>query len=252
MGRLIVIKFGGTSLGSATRVRRAALRVRTHVRAGERVVVVVSAFGATTDRILRRLRAVGAEDRNREYDRALATGEDLAAALMAAALAGVGVHARSLRGAEAGLAARGDFGAGTLTTLNMTALLTLLEDDIVPVVAGFQAVRADSETVTIGRNGSDATAVFLAGHLRADACHIITDVSAICDSDPRTNPQARPLPHLTHDGLRQLTRSGSEVVQPAAAALAAQFGTRLHVYHYRAPLHGPRGTIVATVTSERS
>ena len=135
---------------------------------------------------------------------------------------------------------------------HMTALLTLLEDDIVPVVAGFQAVRADSETVTIGRNGSDATAVFLAGHLRADACHIITDVSAICDSDPRTNPQARPLPHLTHDGLRQLTRSGSEVVQPAAAALAAQFGTQLHVYHYRAPLRGPRGTIVATVTSERS
>ena len=223
MGRLIVIKFGGTSLGTAARVRRAARRVRAHVRDGDQ--------------------------HNREYDRALATGEDLSAALFAAALASIGVRARSLRGGEAGLVARGEHGAATLDSLDATTLRTLLANDVVPVVAGFQAIRADGETVTIGRNGSDATAVFLAGKLHANACHIVTDVASVCDTDPKTNPHARAIPHLSHGALRQLTESGSEVVQHAAALLAEQFGTRLHVYHFDAPYHEPRGTVVAGAAS---
>jgi aspartate kinase len=245
MGRLIVIKFGGTSLATPARMRRAAQRVRAHVRAGERVIAVVSAVGGTTDRILSRLQAVGAGASHREYDRALATGEDLSAALFAAALASLGVAARSLRGGEAGIVAQGEFGAGTLEALDATSIRHLLAQHIVPVVAGFQAVRADGETVTIGRNGSDATAVFLAGVLRADACHIVTDVDAVCDSDPRTNPHAQSIAQLTFSALRQLTDSGSEVVQREAARLAERFGTQLHVYHFRAPFHRPRGTVVA-------
>jgi aspartate kinase len=245
MGRLIVIKFGGTSLATPARMRRAARRVHAHVHAGDRVLAVVSALGGTTDRILARLQAVGAGNANREHDRALATGEDLAAALFAAALETIGVRARSLRGGEAGIVARGEFGAGRLETLDATSLVDLLEQNIVPVVAGFQATRIDGETITIGRNGSDATAVFLAGLLSADACHIITDVGAICDSDPRTNPQARSLPQLNYTALRQLTESGSDVVQREAAVLAERFGTKLHVYHFRAPFHQPRGTVVA-------
>jgi aspartate kinase len=248
MGRLIVIKFGGTSLGSAARVRHAARRVRAHVRAGDRVITVVSALGHTTDRILGRLRAVGVGDATREYDRALATGEDLAAAVFAGALENIGVHARSLRGGEAGITARGGFGAGKLATLDATSLTTLLAHGITPVVAGFQALRADGETVTIGRNGSDATAVFLAAHLRADACHIVTDVPAICDDDPRTNASAQPIPLLSHEKLRELALAGSNVVQREAAELAAQHGTPLHVYHYRAPFHQPRGTVVAAAS----
>jgi aspartate kinase len=245
MGRTIVIKFGGTSLATPARMRRAAQRVRAHTHAGERVIAVVSAVGGTTDRILSRLRAVGGGDNNREYDRALATGEDLAAALFAAALAAAGVAARSLRGGEAGITAYGEFGAGTLATLDATSIRRLLAQDIVPVVAGFQATRADGETVTIGRNGSDATAVFLAGVLRADACHIVTDVAAVCDSDPRTNPQARSFAQLSFSGLRKLADAGSAVVQREAAELAERFGTQLHVYHFRAPFHRPRGTVVA-------
>jgi aspartate kinase len=245
MGRLIVIKFGGTSLGTPARMRRAARRVHTHVHAGDRVLVVVSAVGRTTDRILTQLRAVHNTGANREYDRALATGEDLSAALFAAALASVGVQARSLRGSEAGIVARGEFGAAKLAALDATSLRSLLEQGIVPVVTGFQAVRSDGETVTIGRNGSDATAVFLAGCLQADACHIVTDVEAICDSDPRINPQARSIPTLNHAALRQLTESGSVVVQHEAARFAEQFGTRLHVYHYRAPFHTSSGSVVA-------
>ena len=248
MGRLIVIKFGGTSLGSATRVRYAARRVRAHVRAGDRVVVVVSALGHTTDRILARLHAVGVSDGGRECDRALATGEDLAAAVVAGALDNIGVRARSLRGGEAGITARGEFGAGRLATLDATSLTTLLAQGITPVVAGFQALRADVETVTIGRNGSDATAVFLAAHLCADACHIVTDVPAICDRDPREHASAQPLPSLSHHALRELANAGSNVVQREAAELAAQHGTLLHVYHYGAPFHQPRGTVVAAAS----
>lgn len=245
MARLIVIKFGGTSLATPARMRRAAQRVRAHTLAGQRVIAVVSAVGGTTDRILARLRAVGATDGHREYDRALATGEDLAAALLAGALESIGVRARSLRGGEAGISAGGEFGAGTLETLDATSIRALLAQGIVPVVAGFQAVRPDGETVTIGRNGSDATAVFLAGLLRADACHIVTDVAAVCDSDPRSNPHARSLPQLSFSALRRLTDAGSEVIQREAAVLAERFGTRLHVYHFRAPFHRPRGTVVA-------
>ena len=249
MGRLIVIKFGGTSLGTAARVRRAARRVRAHVRAGDRVVAVVSAAGNTTDRILARLRSVDRERCAREYDRALATGEDLSAAVFAAALESLGVRARSLRGGEAGIVAEGEHGAASLHTLDATSLRTLLAQDIVPVVAGFQAIRPDGETVTLGRNGSDATAVFLAGKLHANACHIVTDVAFVCDADPRINPQARALPHLSHGALRELTESGSEVVQHAAALLAEQFGTPLHVYHFDARDHEPRGTVVAGAAS---
>ena len=247
MGRLIVIKFGGTSLGTPARMRRAARRVRAHVRTGQRVIAVVSAVGATTDQILARLQAVGSAPPrpNREFDRALATGEDLSAALLAAALETIGVPARSLRGGEAGIVAEGEFGAGSLHALDATSIRALLADSIVPVVAGFQATRSDGETITIGRNGSDATAIFLAGALHADACHIVTDVGGICESDPRTNPQARSLEKLSHNALRRLTEAGSDVVQREAAVLAERFGTRLHVYHFRAPFHRPRGTVVA-------
>lgn len=254
MSRLIVLKFGGTSLATPARVRRAARRVRAHVRAGSRVVTVVSATGDTTDRILRRLHAVApavAGHGSRESDRALATGELLSAALFAAALDAHGVEAASLSGAEAGLSAEGAFGKASLAALDARRIRGLLAHGVVPVVAGFQAARADAETVTIGRSGSDATAVFLAGMLEAEACHIITDVDAVCDSDPRENPGARRLPQLTHAALVQITESGAEVVQCAAARLAETFGTRLYVYHFNAPFRARRGTAIGAFASSR-
>lgn len=254
MSQIVVLKFGGTSLATARRVRRAAWRVRAHVRAGKRVVVVVSATGNTTDRILARLRVVAPnalQHTAREYDRALATGEDLSAALLAAALGELGVRACSLRGGEAGLHAEGAHAAGQLHTLNAARIRQLLDDDVVPVVTGFQAVRSDGETVTIGRSGSDATAVFLAGNLDAESCHIITDVDAVCDSDPRQNPHARRLPQLTHDALVRITEAGGEVVQCAAAHFAAQYGTLLYVYHFNAPLRTPAGTAIGALAASR-
>jgi len=254
MSETYVLKFGGTSLQNGRRVQRAARRVRAHLRAGRRVVVVVSATGRSTDRIIERLRTVAPrarEQAGREYDRALATGEDLSAALLAAALCELGIAARSLRAPEAGLFAQGPHAEAHLHAFDSTQIGQLLECDVVPVITGFQAVRADGELVTIGRGGSDATAVFLAGQLNAASCHIITDVAAVCDSDPRLNPHARPLPQLSHDALVRITEAGGEVVQCAAAHFAAEFGTLLYVYHFNAPLRARAGTAVGALASRR-
>lgn len=247
---LLVVKFGGTSLGSARRIRRAARRVRALVLAGSPVVVVVSATGHTTDRILGRLDRLASAGSSgdeggvadRERDRALATGEDLAAALVARALLSEGVPARSLRGGEAGLEAAGPFAAGRLEMLHDASLRRLLRAGVVPVVAGFQALRADGETVTLGRGGSDITAVFLAEQLGARECHIVTDVAGVYDADPRADPAARLHPTLTHDALVGIADAGAQVVHPAAAALARRSGTRLRVYAWSAPLREPVGT----------
>lgn len=244
----LVIKFGGTSLGSPARIRLAARRVRTHAARGRRVAVIVSAVGDTTDRIVRLLSRVtprGTPD-PREADRALATGEDLAAALLAAALGGIGVPARSLRGGEAGVAAEGGFGGGRVEDVDPGPLRRLLAAGIVPVVSGFQGERDDGETVTLGRGGSDTSAVAVAAALGAP-CHIVTDVAAVFDRDPRTDAGARPISLLTHGELVRLAEGGARVVHREAAALALRHRVPLSVYHFRAPLSGGSGTHVVSV-----
>lgn len=242
----LVIKFGGTSLGTPARVFRAAARIRAHARKGRPVVAVVSARGGTTDRILAHLAAVAGPAAAREADRALATGEDLAAALLAAALEGQGIPARSLRGGEAGVEARGDFGAGSVGRVHDVPLRRLLERGVVPVVSGFQGRRADGETLTLGRGGSDTSAVAIAAALRA-RCHIVTDVAAVFDRDPRLHPEARPFTEITHGELLELARGGAQVVHPAAAELALRRSVPLRIYHFGAPLSGRPGTRVHTV-----
>lgn len=276
MSETIVLKFGGTSVGSAARVRIAARRVRAHVRRGRRVVVVVSAAGQTTDRILAELEEIGAlgapasaaanassaghapptrgadsaphgsgewDGVAREIDRALATGEDRSAAMLAAALCGLGTPARSLRGVEAGVLVEGDFGAGRIVAVDTEPLRRLLERGVVPVVSGFQGVRADGETLTLGRGGSDTSAVAIAEALGAE-CHIVTDVDAVYDRDPRIDPDARPFEALDYASLVALVDAGAKVVHPAAARIAARSGVPLRVYHFRAPIAGT-GTRIA-------
>lgn len=245
----LVLKFGGTSLASAGRVRRAAERVRRLHQAGHPVVVVVSAAGHTTDLILYRTTAVfgepnGHDALGRERDRALATGEDLSAALLAGALLALGVEATSLRGGEAGIVATGEHGAGSPTVLNSSRLESLLAARRVPVVSGFQAQRPDGETVTLGRGGSDLSAVFLAVGLAAAECQIVTDVDGVHTADPRLDSSATRYETLSHGGLLALTTAGSEVVHPDAAQRAAAAGLSLRVYHHEAPFARPGGTVV--------
>lgn len=250
---IIVLKFGGTSLGGARRVRRAAERVRLLRNAGHAVVVVVSAAGDTTDRILERVASVAGPDDGgaalwRERDRALATGEDLSAAVLAAALLTVGVRAVSLRGGEAGIVATGDHGAGSPTLLHGARLRAILASGVVPVIAGFQAEREDGETVTLGRGGSDLSAVFLAGELGAAECQIVTDVDGVYTADPRLDPSATRYQALSHSGLLALTSAGAVVVHAEAARRAAVSRIALRIFHHRAPFHRPDGTVVSTAT----
>lgn len=243
--RVLVLKFGGTSLGSAARVRRAARRVAAHVRRGRRVAVVVSARGHATDRIVRLLGAVSAGVRPdpREADRALATGEDLSAALLASSLAGLGVPARSLRGGEAGVWAQGGFCGGRIEDVDPAPLRALLDAGVVPVVSGFQGTREDGETVTLGRGGSDTSAVAIAAALGAD-CHIVTDVDAVYDRDPNRHADAQPIGEMDPLALVVLAEGGATVVHPQAARLALVHRVSLRVYSHRAPLSGRGGTVV--------
>lgn len=243
----LVVKFGGTSLGTPARIRRAARRVAALVASGRRVVAVVSAMGHTTDHILETLGALEAgrwASAAREVDRALATGEDLSAALLAAALHTLGVSARSLRGGEAGVRADGAFGAARVSRVDARRLRTLLARGVVPVVSGFQGERSDREVATLGRGGSDTSAVAIAAAL-STPCHIVTDVDAVYDRDPRRHADARRLPRLSHDELLDLARSGAQVVAADAARLAAERGVPLRVLGYDAAPHDERsGTFV--------
>jgi aspartate kinase len=249
-----VVKFGGTSLGTVFRLRRAARRVEALQRAGERVVAVVSARGDTTDRLVALLGGVsrgGGAPHGRESDRALATGEDLAAALLAAALTSRGVPARSLRGGEAGVAVEGDHGAGEIHRVDAAALRALVADGLVPVVSGFQGARWDGETVTLARGGSDTSAVALAAAL-AVPCDIVTDVEGVHDRDPNRHRGTRLLPRLTHEELLALAASGAKVVSTEAARLAAERRVPLRVYRWDEPIRGPRfGTSVSSVPLPR-
>jgi aspartate kinase len=243
---LLVLKFGGASLATPARIRRAARRVSWLRAKGHDVVVVASAVGHTTDRLLALVertrstseaRSTRHDERQlaRETDRILATGEDLAAALLASAITAQGRHARSLRGGEAGLLATGDFGAGELLDLALSPILDLLRAQVVPVVSGFQAIRVhDGETVTLGRGTSDLTAVFLASKLRAVECHLIKDVDGVYDSDPNRFAAAERHPTLSYEALVDIAAT-SEIVHAGAARLARESGVRLRIYGYRAP-----------------
>jgi len=255
----VVMKFGGTSLSSAERIRQAAGRIRAHRDAGSEVVAVVSANGSSTDRILRWLGAVregpGGEEGPhgaavseapacREADRALATGEDLSASLLAAALGGAGVPAQSLRGSEAGVRGSGDFGRGVLEGVDPGPLRQTLAGGATPVVSGFQAIRPDGETITLGRGGSDVTAVAIAAALVPSICHIVTDVHAVHDRDPRRSASARPLCQVSLLELVRMTEGGAQVVHPAAARLAMERDVPMRVYGFWAPPLQEGGTTV--------
>jgi aspartate kinase len=249
---ILVVKFGGTSVATTARVARAARRVRDLRSRRWRPVVVVSAAGQTTDVLLRHLGAIAApaaanwhlHPQAREIDRALATGEDRSAAFLAASLGALGIAAVSVRAHEGVLRAEGEHGAATLVSLEAGAIAEAIAGGVVPVISGFQGVRADGELVTLGRGSSDTTAVFVAAALGAAECHIVTDVAGVYDADPRLTPDAHLLPRLSADALVRLVEGGAQVVHPEAARRARACGTALRVYHYASPFHAAGGTRV--------
>lgn len=231
--RALVVKFGGASLATPERLRRGARRVAGLVREGRRLVVVVSAMGETTDAILRKAGVAGARIAGRELDRALATGENLSASLFAAVLQTLGVDAKSLTGPEAGVHADGAWGAASIVRVDPSPLRALLESGVVAVVAGFQAARPDGEVTTLGRGGSDTSAVAIAAALGPVPCALVKDVDRVYDRDPDTDPRAVPFDRLTHAQLRRLAEAGARVFHPEAARLAERHRVPLRFLAYR-------------------
>ncbi|MEU1076538.1 MULTISPECIES: aspartate kinase [unclassified Streptomyces] len=238
----VVHKYGGSSLATIEQVRAVAQRVAATHRTGRPVVVVVSARGKTTDRLLRLAEAVGAPPAGRETDQLLATGENASAALLAMALHRTGVRAVSLVGAQTGILATGTHGRGVIVTVDTDGIDEVLARGAVAVVAGFQGLTARREVITLGRGGSDTTAVALAAELGAAHCEIYTDVDGVFTADPRLLPGARVLPAVDVDVMAEMAFAGARVMHARAVELAALRQVDIHVKHSARP--GP-GTVIA-------
>lgn len=237
--RVVVRKYGGSSLATVPDVLRVARSVADARRSGLAPVVVVSARGDTTDDLLRLAGQAGSALPSRELDQLLATGEIASAAVLGIALRGLGVDAVSLTAAQAGIRASGRPGAGIITDLDTAPVLRRLEAGRVVVVAGFQGMTPDGEVRTLGRGGSDTTAVALTGRLAAGRCEIYTDVSGVYTADPRVVPHARVLPAVHCGVMAELAFAGARVLHSRAVELAALLAVPIIV---RSSFTGGAGT----------
>ena len=226
---LIVQKFGGSSLADLQRLRRAAGIAAEARRRENQVVLVVSAAGNSTDELLSLARRILPHPPRRELDTLLATGEQRSAALMAMMLESLGCPARSFSGARAGIHTDGNFGEAAILRVEPEALRRSLLDGEIAVVAGFQGRSPTGEVATLGRGGSDTTAVALAAALEAERCEIYTDVDGVYTADPRLVPEARLLPVLDFRDMLRLARAGSQVLHPDSVRLAMDCGVPLRL-----------------------
>jgi aspartate kinase len=226
---LIVQKFGGSSLATADRIRNAARRIIAALEHEHQVVVVVSAMGDTTDELLALARQCAEEPHERELDSLLSTGEQVSASLMAITLRGLGRRGISLTAAQAGIRTNRLFNRARITEVRADRLRRELEAGRVPIVTGFQGVTDDLDITTLGRGGSDTTAVALAAALAAERCEIYTDVEGIFTADPRVEPRAQPLPEISYEEMLELAQLGARVMHPRAVELGEVYGVPIVV-----------------------
>lgn len=220
---LVVLKFGGSSLETAERLKGAAARAVGEARAGNKVVMVVSARGNSTDELIDLARQIHQEPDRRELDTLMAVGEQISIALMAIAIHTMGEKAVSLTGAQAGIRTDSVSSKAKIKRINTERLKRELAKDQIVIVAGFQGVDRDDNITTLGRGGSDTTAVALAAALDADRCDILTDVEGVYTADPRIVPEARPLKVIDYDELLELASMGAQVVHSRAVEIAKRF-----------------------------
>lgn len=222
-------KFGGTSVGDADRIRKVAARIARTVSEGRKVAVAVSAMGRTTDRLITLAREVAAKPSRRELDVLLATGEQQSIALLAMALHELGVRACSFTGDQAGFLTDGLFGGARIVEVDPRRVLASFETHDVAVVAGFQGRNEAGEITTLGRGGSDTTAVAVAAALGAPECEIYTDTEGVYTTDPHLVPSARKLEHIDYDEMLELAALGAKVLHPRSVWYARRYGVRVHV-----------------------
>ena len=226
---VIVQKYGGTSVGSIERIKGVAQRVAATRDAGHQVTVVVSAMSGETNRLLGLGRQVAAQPDERECDVLVSTGEQVTVALLAMALKDMGYAAFSLLGHQVQISTDSAFGRARIKHINTERLLSGLRDGHIVVVAGFQGVDADDNITTLGRGGSDTTAVAIAAATRAEVCEIYTDVDGVYSADPRICPHARKLSRVSYDEMLELASLGAKVLQIRSVEFAKRYQVPVHV-----------------------
>jgi aspartate kinase len=244
--RLIVQKYGGTSVGNPERIRQVAERLLETQREGCDVVAVISAMAGVTDNLIKLARATSPQPSERELDVLLATGEQASIALVAMAVNALGGKAISLTGAEAGVLTDRVHTKAKIANINPKQIEELLSDGYIVVVAGFQGQTAEGAVTTLGRGGSDLTAIALAGALGADACQIFTDVEGVYTCDPRVVPGALKMEEIAYDELLEMAGAGSKVMQSRAVEFAKKFGVPFEV---RSSFHRTAGTVAKEETA---
>src|SRR6186713_2816597 len=242
---LIVQKFGGTSVGNTDRIKNVAKRVAKYRAQGDQVVVVVSAMSGVTDSLIRLAKEIMPLPSEREMDMLLATGEQTTIALTAIALHALGVEAVSMTGAQAGIVTDGVHTKAKIQNITPKQVHELLDSGKVVIVAGFQGQTPDGQITTLGRGGSDLTAIALAAALKASLCQIYTDVDGVYTADPRIVPTAKKLDEISYDEMLELASLGAKVMQSRSVEFAKKFGVTFEV---RSRLNENAGTIVTEET----
>lgn len=238
---LIVQKFGGSSMASPEHIKRVARRVADTVEAGHSAAVVVSAMGDTTDDLIDLALKVSSTRSAREMDMLLTTGEQISIALLAMALQEIGIDSVSFTGGQAGIVTEAVHGKARITSIDASRLKKQLNAGKVTVVAGFQGMTEEGDITTLGRGGSDTTAVALAAALQADLCEIYTDVEGVYSTDPRIVANARKIQEISYDEMLELANLGAAVLHPRAVEYAKQYGVPLMV---RSSFKSVPGTLV--------
>jgi aspartate kinase len=238
---LIVQKFGGTSVGDPERIKSVARRVLETQKAGNKVVVVVSAMSGVTDSLIKLSREVCLAPSEREMDVLLSTGEQTTIALLAMALQGLGAKAVSLTGAQAGIVTDGVHTKAKIFNITPKQIHTHLDGGAIVIVAGFQGQTAAGDITTLGRGGSDLTAIALAAALKADKCEICTDVDGVYTCDPRVVPDATKIGTISYEEMLEMASSGSKVMQSRSVEFANKFNV---LFEVRSSFNQNQGTIV--------
>ena len=226
---LLVQKFGGTSVGSIENIKRVAKRVKKAVDEGNKVVVVSSAMSGETDRLIELTKQISNRPDPREYDVVVSTGEQVAIGLLAMALKDIGVDAVSLTGWQVPIFTDNVYTKARIKKIGIRRINKELEKGRVVVVAGFQGITENRNITTLGRGGSDTTAVALAAVLKADYCEIYTDVKGVYTADPRIVPNARKIPVISYEEMMEMASLGSKVMQIRSVEFAAKYGVKIHV-----------------------
>lgn len=247
---LIVAKFGGSSVADAAGILRVAKRIADTKRAGNEVVVVVSAMGDTTDDLIDLAKQVSPNPPGRELDMLLTAGERISMAVLAMAINDLGFEARSYTGSQAGLITDSTHGKARIVDVTPGRIQEALRENAIPIIAGFQGVSQDTKDITtLGRGGSDLTAVALAAALYADVCEIYTDVDGIFSADPRIAPRARQVPRITYDEMMELAAAGAKVLHLRCVEYAKRFDLPIHV---RSSFSDKEGTFVIADLNDQS